>query len=117
MKGRMSASDQSSQTHCPVCFGATGGLAAKSTVMALARASARLPIGDLRFTPLARMAAYSLATLALNAVAWVSEISAEQTLTARLASSTCTVGPEYCGAIFSAVCTREVVAPPISSGI
>src|SRR5574344_1034321 len=26
-------------------------------------------------------------------------------------------GPLYCGAIFTAVCTREQVAPPISSGV
>ena len=34
----------------------------------------------------------------------------------RLASSTCTVSCEYAGAIRTAVCWREVVAPPISSG-
>ena len=37
--------------------------------------------------------------------------------TARLASRTCTTPPEYFGAIFTAVCFRLVVAPPISSGI
>ena len=41
----------------------------------------------------------------------------EATPTARLASSTCTTGPSYAGAMRSAVCTLDVVAPPISSGI
>ena len=36
--------------------------------------------------------------------------------TTREASSTCTTGRENAGAIFTAVCWREVVAPPISSG-
>ena len=40
----------------------------------------------------------------------------ETTSTTRLASSTCTVSLPYSGAIFTAVCWREVVAPPISSG-
>ena len=40
----------------------------------------------------------------------------DTTSTARDASSTCTIGPLYSGAIFTAVCCRLVVAPPISSG-
>ena len=40
----------------------------------------------------------------------------ETTSTTRLASSTCTVSLPYSGAIFTAVCCREVVAPPIRSG-
>ena len=40
----------------------------------------------------------------------------ETTSTTRLASSTCTVSCEYAGAIRTAVCCRDVVAPPISSG-
>ena len=40
----------------------------------------------------------------------------ETTPTAREASRTCTTGSSYCGAIFTAVCWREVVAPPISNG-
>ena len=38
------------------------------------------------------------------------------TSTTREASGTCTVGCEYSGAIFTAVCCGLVVAPPISSG-
>ena len=38
------------------------------------------------------------------------------TSTTRDASGTCTVGCEYSGAIFTAVCCGLVVAPPISSG-
>ena len=40
----------------------------------------------------------------------------ETTPTTREASSTCTVGCEYAGAIRTAVCCFDVVAPPISSG-
>src|SRR5436190_1497839 len=40
----------------------------------------------------------------------------DTTPTTREASSTCTVGREYAGAIRTAVCCFEVVAPPISSG-
>ena len=38
------------------------------------------------------------------------------TPTQRDASSTCTVGCSYCGAILTAVCFALVVAPPIKSG-
>ena len=38
------------------------------------------------------------------------------TVTLRLASSTCTTPSSYCGAIFTAVCIRDVVAPPIING-
>ena len=41
---------------------------------------------------------------------------AETTPTTRDASRTCTTGCEYSGAILTAVCCRDVVAPPISSG-
>ena len=41
----------------------------------------------------------------------------DTTSTARDASSTCTVAPEYSGAIFTAVCCLLVVAPPMSSGV
>ena len=40
----------------------------------------------------------------------------ETTPTTREASSTCTTGCAYAGAICTAVCWRDVVAPPISSG-
>ena len=46
----------------------------------------------------------------------VGSSSAETTPTTRDASSTCTTGCEYSGAIFTAVCWRDVVAPPIRSG-
>ena len=38
------------------------------------------------------------------------------TVTLREASSTCSTPCSYCGAIFTAVCIREVVAPPINKG-
>jgi hypothetical protein len=43
-------------------------------------------------------------------------ISFSTTPAAREASSTWTTAPEYLGAIFTAVCRAEVVAPPIRSG-
>ena len=39
------------------------------------------------------------------------------TVTLRLASNTCTTPCSYSGAIFTAVCIRLVVAPPINKGI
>ena len=58
-----------------------------------------------------------LAVLAVDASARrVGSRRPETTSTTRLASSTCTVSCEYAGAIFTAVCWREVVAPPIRSG-
>ena len=44
-------------------------------------------------------------------------MSAPATPTARDASMTWTTGPEYAGAILTAVWVRDVVAPPMSSGI
>ena len=44
-------------------------------------------------------------------------MSAPATPTARDASATCTTGPWYSGSMRTAVWVRDVVAPPISSGI
>ncbi len=44
-------------------------------------------------------------------------MSAPATATAREASATWTTGDEYAGSILTAVWTRDVVAPPMSSGV
>ena len=48
---------------------------------------------------------------------WSSESSAAATGTDREASLTQITGPLYRGVTLTAVCARDVVAPPISSGI
>ena len=59
--------------------------------------------------------------VAPHAGAWIETINSltliRYTVVDRDASFTCTTGYLYTGAIFTAVCISDVVAPPISSGI
>ena len=63
-----------------------------------------------------RTPSYSERTPAANAARRSTSIRAAATPTARDASATWMTGPWYSGSILTAVCVREVVAPPMSSG-
>ena len=60
--------------------------------------------------------AWSARFSASNAGRWSALSSLETTSITRDASATWTVVPGYAGAILTAVCWRDVVAPPMSSG-
>ena len=64
-----------------------------------------------------RMASKSALTPSRNGPRWSSDSSWLTTGTEREASFTHTTGPWYCPSTLTAVCARDVVAPPSSSGI
>ena len=116
MNARSVARGKLSSTRTPVNSGTGKSSARHSIGVRRARASSSGTSFCRGAEWVLRSASYSARCCATNSGLPSSLRSALVTGTARLASSTWTTGSLYCGAIFTAVCARLVVAPPMSRG-